>query len=95
MEQLAQREGGVGLYRLPPGMILCMSADSVARLINRSRTTVWRYVQAGQLKGFNVAGNIVIPLADVASLMGLTQSQIHDIALTHKFPLWQIFPKGG
>ncbi len=94
MEQLLETERGIGLYKLPPGMLLCTSAEGVMRLINRSRVTIWRYVKSGQLRGFNVAGNLVIPLADIGGLISLTETQVYNIAIAHRLPLWQLYPEG-
>ena len=94
MEQLAEK-GNIGLYKLPPGMILCTNGEGAMRLLNRGRTTVWSYLKDGRLKGFNVAGNLAIPLRDIAGMLGLTETQVYNIAVTHRLPLWQIYPEGG
>lgn len=80
------------LHKLPPGMILCTNQEGAMQLLNRSRMTVWRFVQEGHLRGFNVAGNVVSPLADIANLLGLTETQVYNIAIAHRLPLWQVYP---
>lgn len=88
-------ERGTELYqitRLPPSVMLCMNQEGAMRLLNRGRSTIWRLIQGGTLRGFNVTGNVVIPLEDIAKLISLTETQVYNIALTHKLPLWQIYP---
>jgi hypothetical protein len=65
------------------------------RLLNRSRMTIWRYIQDGSLRGFNVASNVIIPLADIANVMGVTEIEVYNVALTYRLPLWQAYTKGG
>ena len=94
----ATTERGTELYqitRLPPDMILCVNAEGAMRLMNRaSRTTIWNLVKTGQLRGFNLVGNVAIPLIDIAGLLGLTETQVYNLAITHRLLLWQMYPKG-
>lgn len=88
----------VGLYslpKLPPGMIFCITAVSLARLINRSRIAIWRYIRSGRLTGFRVGASVVIPLADIGHFMGLTETQVYNVAVTHRFPICWTYPEGG
>ena len=101
MEQSAgideKLERGTGLYtitRIPPDMMLCTNQEGAMKVLNRGRTTIWRLIQGGSLRGFNVTGNVVIPLADIAGLLGVTERQVYNIALAHKLPLWQIYRRG-
>jgi len=61
------------------------------RLLNRARTTVWRMVQAGQLRGFKDLGVVLIPLADIAAVLGITERQLYDITVAHRIPLWHYY----
>jgi hypothetical protein len=94
-QSVVTAERGVQLYRLPPGVVLCTNQDGAMRLLNRSRTTVWRLVQNGTLRGYDVAGNVVTPLADIANMMGVSETQVYNIALTYRLPLWQAYTRGG
>lgn len=87
-------ERSVNLYQLPPGVVLCTNASGVQRLMNRTRSTVDRYVSIGQLRRFKIGGNAVIPLQDIARAMNLTETQLYNIAVTHRLPLWQVYAKG-
>jgi len=93
-QSVATAERSESLYRLPPGMMLCTNQEGAMQLLNRSRMTVWRLVQQRSLRGFTVAGNLVTPLADIAKLLNLTETQVYNIALTHRLPLWQVYPQG-
>jgi len=92
-QTVATAERSLNLHRLPPGVILCTNQEGAMALLNRSRMTVWEYVQDGRLRGFRVAGNVVTPLVDIANLLNLTETQVYNIALTHDLPLWQIRAK--
>ena len=99
MEQVAtvEIEGGQDLYQitpLPPGMLMCVNAAGATRLLNRNRTTVWTYIKASRLRGFNVAGNVVIPIVDIAAMLGTTATQVYNVAVTYRIPMWQIHPEG-
>lgn len=80
------------IYELPPGVMLCTNQEGAMRLLNRSRMTLWRLVQSGQLRGFSAGGNVITPLADIAKLLNLTEAQVYNIALAHRLPLWQLYP---
>ena len=89
---------GVDLYslpKLPPGMIICISAASVARLINRSRLTIWRYIRSCRLAGFRVESSTMISLADIGCLMRLTETQVYNVGLTHRLPICWIYQEEG
>jgi hypothetical protein len=91
-ESVSTEERGANVYSitLPPGFLLCTNSLGAMRLLNRSRTAVWSYVQQGILRGFNVAGNVVVPLVDIANLMGVSESQVYNAALVYDLPIWQV-----
>jgi len=94
--QAAVTEGGRNLYQitpLPPGMILCVNAAGATVILNRDRSTIWSYVKAGRLRSFNVAGNAVIPIADIAGMLGVTANQIYNVGVGYRLPMWQIYPE--
>ncbi len=95
VEQTAA-EGSPDLYTisLPPGMGMCCSAAGAMRLLNRTRVTIWNYVKDGRLKSFSVAGNVVIPLVDIAVMLDMTERQLYNVAVTYRIPLWQIHLEG-
>lgn len=97
VEQVATIEGSHDLYTitLPPGMSMCVSAAGAMSLLNRHRSSIWNYVQAGRLRSINVAGNVVIPLLDIAGMLGMTETQIYNVAVAYKLPMWQIHLEGG
>jgi hypothetical protein len=85
-------ERGANVYTItmPPGFLLCTNALGAMRLLNRGRTTVWSYVQQGLIRGFDIAGNVVIPLVDIANFMGVTETQVYNTALVYNLPIWQV-----
>lgn len=89
-------EGSPNLYTitLPPGMLTCVNAAGAMRLLNRTRVTLWHYIKAGRLRSFSLAGNIVIPLVDIAAMLDTTENKIYNVSVTYKIPLWQIHPEG-
>ncbi len=97
MGQTAVVEGSQDLYTvtLPPGMLMGTNAGGAMRLLNRSRGTIWNYVQANRLRSFSVAGNVVIPLVDIADMLNMTETQIYNVAVAYRLPLWQIYSEGG
>jgi len=97
VEQIAVVERSPDLYTitLPPGMLTCVNAAGAMRLLNRTRVTLWTYIKAGRLRSFSLAGNIVIPLVDIADMLGLTETQVYNVAIACRLPLWQIYPEGG
>lgn len=97
MGQTAVVERSQNLYEITqvsPEMMLCCSAAGAVRLLNRNRSTIWTYVKAKKLRSFSVGGNVVIPLADVAVMLNTTETQVYNIAIAHRIPLWQIYRKG-
>lgn len=74
---------------------MCINAAGATRILNRDRSTIWTYVKASRLRSFNVAGNAVIPLVDIANMLGVTETQIYNAAVVYRLPLWQIYPEGG
>jgi len=97
MGQVAVTEGSQDLYEITqvsPEMMLCCSAAGAMRLLNRTRSTIWTYVKAEKLRSFSVGGNVVIPLVDIASMLGTTETQVYNIAVAHRIPLWQIYREG-
>jgi hypothetical protein len=97
MGQTATIERSPDLYTitLPPGMLTCVNAAGAMRLLNRGRVTIWNYVNANRLRSFSIAGNIAIPLVDIATILGLTETQVYNVAIACRLPLWQIYPEGG
>lgn len=97
MSQTGIIEGSSTLYimRLPPGMLMCVNTAGAMRLLNRNRTAIWSYVKANRLRGFNVAGNVVYPLLDISTMLSMSESQLYNVAITYKLPLWQIHLEGG
>ena len=99
MKQLAAATGerGTDLYTitLPAGFLLCTNSVGAMRLLNRGRTAIWNYVQRGVVRGFNVAGNVVIPLIDIANLLGVSETQVYNAALAYNLPIWQVRVEGG
>lgn len=97
MEQTATIERNPDLYtmRLPPNTLMCANAPGVMRLLNRTRTTVWHYIKTGRLRCFRISGNIAVPLVDIAAMLGRTETQIYNIAIVHRLPLWQVYTEGG
>lgn len=96
MEQTAviETEGGRDLYQitsLPPDMLTCVNATGAARLLNRNRQTMWEYARQKRFRSFNVAGNVVIPLMDIAVMLGVTETQAYNIAISYRLPVWQIY----
>ena len=96
-EQTATIERNPDLYtiRLPPNTLMCANAVGVMRLLNRTRSTVWTYIKTGRLRSFSISGNIAVPLVDIAAMLGTTETQIYNIAIAHRLPLWQIYLEGG
>ncbi len=95
MEQLLRERGSnlrTASYVLPPGALLCLSAHGAARLLNRSRVSVWTYIKQGRLRSFRTGGNVVVPLADLGTMLGRTETETYNIAVAHRLPIWQIFP---
>ena len=92
-----KQERGAGLItirRIPPEMVLCVNQEGAMKLLNRGRTTVWRLIQGGTLRGFDVAGNVAIPLADIGKLLNVTERQVYNAAMAYRLPLWQIYRRG-
>lgn len=83
------------ITRIPPDMMLCTNQEGVMKLMNRGRTTVWRLIQRGTLRGLSVAGNVVVPLADLAALLGVTEKQVYNAAMSYQVPLWQVYKQKG
>lgn len=73
---------------------MCINAAGATQILNRDRSTIWTYVKAGRLRSFNVAGNAVIPLVDIAGMLGVTETQIYNAAIAYRLPLWQIHWEG-
>lgn len=97
MAQIAVAEGSQALYQitpLPQGMLMCVNADGATRIMNRDRSTIWAYTKAKRLRSYNVAGNAVIPLVDIAGMLNVTETQIYNTAVVYRLPLWQIYPEG-
>jgi len=97
VEETAVIEGGQDLYQitpLPPGMLMCVNAAGGSRLLNRNRSTIWNYVKTGRLRSFSIAGNIAIPLVDIAGVLGVSETQVYNAAVVYRLPLWQIHPEG-
>ena len=97
VEQTATIERISDLYTvtLPPGMSMCVSAAGAMRLLNRNRTTIWNYVKAGRLRSFSVAGNAVIPILDIAAMLDMSETQLYNVAVTYRLPMWQIYSEEG
>ena len=98
MGQTAIMEGSQDLYEitpLPQGMILCVNAAGASSLLNRNRSTLWNYIKAGRLRSFSVAGNIAVPLVDIAGMLGVTEKQVYNAAVVYRLILWQVYPEEG
>lgn len=80
--------------RLPPGMLMCTNQVGAMRLLNRTRVTIWNYVKDGRLRSFYTSGNVAIPLVDIAGMLGTTETQIYNVAMAYRLPLWQIYSEG-
>lgn len=95
MEKLGAVEGSLELYTftMPPNMVLCTDSQGVAKLVNRHRMTVGNWVRAKKWRSFNIGAAVVIPLVDVANSLGVTETQLYNIALAHKLPLWHVYEK--
>ena len=97
MERTATVERSPDLYTitLPPGMLLCVNSVGAMRLLNRTRVTIWNYVKNNQLRSFSIAGNIAIPLVDIAAILGATEMQVYNVAVSYRLPIYQVYPEGG
>lgn len=98
VEQIVTVERNPDLYQitpLPPGMLLCVNSVGAMRLLNRTRVTIWNYIKTGRLKSFSIAGNIAIPLVDIARMLNTTEVELYNVAVAYRLPLWQIHPEGG
>lgn len=83
------------LYRLPPRVMLCTTAQGAMRLLSRTRVMIWHYIKQGKLRSFPVVGgSIAIPLKDIAGMMGKTETQVYNIAIGYGLSIWQKFPEG-
>lgn len=87
---LAVQEGG---KELRAKFILCTNGDGAATIMNRSRQTIWRLCQTGGLRSYPLAGNLLIPLADIGRLLGRPEKQILEVARTYGLPIWQAYQK--
>lgn len=96
MGQTATAERSQDLYTitLPPGMALCTNGIGAMRLLNRGRVTIWNYVNAGRLRSFGMSGQLAIPLADIADILGTTETQVYNLATVHRLPLWHVYIEG-
>ncbi len=97
MGQTAITEGSQDLYQimpLPPGMLMCVNAAGAMSLLNRKRSSLWNYIRSGRLRSFEIAGNIAIPLVDIAAMLGVTETQVYNAAITYRLLLWQVHWKG-
>jgi len=94
MEQLNLEERSLQLYviqKLPSGMIYCTNQEGAMRLLNRGRTTIWRMIQEGQLRGFKEFGQVIVPLTDIASLLGITEQTAYNVLIAYRLPIWQYY----
>jgi len=93
VKQSASVEGSLGLYTItiPPGMLMCTNGFGAMRLLNRSRVTVWNYVKSGRLRSFAMSANIAVPLKDIAAVLGTTENQVYNAAISYRLPLWQMY----
>lgn len=76
---------------LPPGMMYFINQDGAARILNRTRATIYNWINQKRLRGYSVVGQVLIPLVDVAMLMDLTEQQVYDIMIAHRLPIWQYY----
>ena len=97
MEEMAVIERSPDLYTvtLPPGMLICTNQAGAMRLLNRARVTIWNYVKDGRLRSFNVSGNVAIPLVDLAGMLNMTETELYNVAIAYRLPLWQVYSEGG
>lgn len=63
------------------------------QLLNRGRTTVWRMIREGRIRGFSGLGAILVPLVDIAAILGLTEGQVYNIAIAHRIAIVQYHGK--
>ncbi len=92
---VVERSPDLYTVTLPPGMLICTNQAGAMRLLNRARVTIWNYVKDGRLRSFNVSGNVAIPLVDIAGMLNMTETELYNVAIAYKLPLWQIHLEEG
>jgi hypothetical protein len=67
----------------------CTNMTGAAKVLNRSRQAVNRYIKNGDISGFKYGSNTLIPMKDIAKALGTTQSRAVNLAKTWDLPLWR------
>lgn len=76
---------------LPPGMAYFTNQVGAALMLNRTRATIWNWVNQGRVRGYDSGGQCLIPFADVAAIARITEEQVYNIAIVHRIPIWQYY----
>lgn len=92
---VVERNSDLHTLTLPPGMLICTNQAGAMRLLNRARVTIWNYVKDDRLRSFTVSGNVAIPLVDIADMLNMTETELYNVAIAYRLPLWQVYSEGG
>ncbi len=71
--------------------LLCVSTGDAARMLEVSRSTIWRHVQEGLLQRIHSGNFSLIPFHEVAERMGITFSEALGIAEGHRIDTHTVF----
>lgn len=64
--------------------------NGASQILNRNPRTVGKYVKDGLIDGdFTFGNNTLIPMADIAKIMGTSESTVVNVAKAKEVPLWK------
>ena len=70
--------------------MMCTDTAGASKMIGVSRVTIWTWRETGRLTQIHRGSKILIPLRDIAKIMGVTQKELLSIADSKGANVWQV-----